>query len=266
MERHYIRYEVTDPAAVITLARPEVLNAFHYPMLAEIRAAVDEAVADSAVVGIVITGEGRGFCAGLDASVLAATTQGTAGEAPVIPEDELPGLFNYLIQQPKPIIAAVNGVAAGGGFLLAAMCDLRFASTEATLISIFTKRGLIAEHGLTWLLPRQIGTAAALDVLWSSRRIGADEALRLGLVQQVVAPDELLDTARGYIADLAANVAPKALADTKRLVYAHGGEAMRPALVEASQATFAAVGRPDAREGATALVEKRAPRFERVGS
>ena len=266
MERQHIRYEVTNPVAVITLNRPEVLNAFHYPMLEEIRAAVEEATADPAVVGIVITGEGRGFCAGLDASVLAATTQGTAGDAPAVADDELPGLFNYLMQQPKPIIAAVNGVAAGGGFLLAAMCDLRFASTGATLISIFTKRGLIAEHGLTWLLPRQIGIGAALDVLWSSRKIGADEALRLGLVQQVVAPDELLDTTRAYVADLAANVAPKAIAETKRLVYAHGGEAMRAALVEASQATIAAVGRPDAREGAAALVEKRAPKFERVGT
>ena len=261
----FIRYEVNDPVAVITLDRPEVLNAFHYPMLDEIRRAVEAATADKQVVGIVITGAGRGFCAGLDASVLAKTTEGGSAGRPPVSDDELPGLFSYFTQQPKPIIAAVNGVTAGGGFVLATKCDLRFASTNAAFTSVFTKRGLIAEHGTTWILPRLIGTGAALDLLWSSRKIDADEALRLGLVQQVVAPDELLDTARAYVVDLAANVAPKALADTKRLVYSHGGLGLRPALLEADEATWEAVGRPDAREGAVSLLERRAPDFERIG-
>jgi enoyl-CoA hydratase/carnithine racemase len=261
----FIRYEVSDPVAVITLDRPEVLNAFHYPMLDEIRQAVELATKDPAVVGIVITGSGRGFCAGLDASVLAKTTEGGSSGRPAVADDEMPGLFGYFTEVPKPIIAAVNGVTAGGGFVLATKCDLRFASTEAAFTSVFTKRGLIAEHGTTWILPRLIGTGAALDLLWSSRKIGAEEALRLGLVQQVVAPDELLATASAYVADLAANVAPKALADTKRLVYSHGGLALRPALVEADEATWAAVGRPDAREGAMSLLERRPPSFERVG-
>ena len=168
-------------------------------MLAEIRDAIGRAVADPAVVGIVITGAGRGFCAGLDASVLAATTAvGSSGRPPVA-DDELPGLFSYFTEQPKPIIAAVNGVVAGGGFVLASMCDLRFASTAAAFTAVFTKRGLIAEHGTTWILPRLVGTGAALDLLWSSRRFDADEALRLGFVQQVVAPDDLLDVARRYV-------------------------------------------------------------------
>jgi enoyl-CoA hydratase/carnithine racemase len=265
MEPSYIRVEISDPTAVITLARPEVLNAFHYPMLTEIREAVEAAVADPAVVGIVITGEGRGFCAGLDASVLKATTEGGSAGRPAVRDDELPGLFSYFTEQPKPIIAAVNGVTAGGGFVLATMCDLRFASTNAAFTSVFTKRGLIAEHGTTWTLPRQIGTGAALDLLWSSRKIGAEEALQLGLVQRVVEPDELLPTAIGYVADLAANVAPAAIADTKRLVYSHGGLPLRPALLEADEATWAAVGRPDAREGAMSLLERRPPNFTRVG-
>ena len=184
----FIRYEVNDPVAVITLDRPEVLNAFHDAMLGELREAIDTAAADRAVVGIVITGNGRGFCAGLDAAQLARTTEGGSSGRPPVPDDEMPGLFGYLTDIPKPIIAAVNGVTAGGGFLLAAKCDLRFASTAAAFTTIFTKRGLIAEHGLTWFLPRQIGTGAALDLMWSSRKIDADEALRLGLVQQVVAP------------------------------------------------------------------------------
>ncbi len=261
----FIRYEVSDPVAVITLDRPEVLNAFHYPMLDEIRQAVEQATKDPAVVGIVITGSGRGFCAGLDASVLAKTTEGGSAGRPAVADDEMPGLFGYFTEIPKPIIAAVNGVTAGGGFVLATKCDLRFASTEAAFTSVFTKRGLIAEHGTTWILPRLIGTGAALDLLWSSRKIDAEESLRLGLVQQVVAPDALLDTAKAYVADLAANVAPKALADTKRLVYSGGGLGLRPALVEADEATWIAVGRPDAREGAMSLLERRAPNFERVG-
>jgi enoyl-CoA hydratase/carnithine racemase len=262
----FIRYEVADPVATITLNRPEVLNAFHYPMLAEIREAIEAATADRRVVATVITGEGRGFCAGLDASVLAATTEGRAGERPVVAEDELPGLFSYFTQQPKPIIAAVNGVTAGGGFVLASMCDLRFASTQAAFTVVFSKRGLIAEHGTTWLLPRQVGIGAALDLLWSSRKIDAQESLRLGLVQQVVEPDDLLPAARRYVEDLAANVSPASLADTKRLVYAHSGLPMRPALLEADEATWAAVARPDAREGAQSLLERRPPSFPRIGT
>ena len=182
----FIRYEVSDPVATITLDRPEVLNAFHYPMLAEIRAAIEASSADPSVVGTIVTGEGRGFCAGLDASVLAATTEGRTEGRPSVTEDQLPGLFSYFTQQPKPIIAAVNGVTAGGGFVLSAMSDLRFASTAAAFTVVFSKRGLVAEHGTTWLLPRQIGLGAALDLAWSSRKIDAAEAYRIGLVERVV--------------------------------------------------------------------------------
>jgi enoyl-CoA hydratase/carnithine racemase len=261
----FIRYEVTDPVATITLNRPEVLNAFHYPMLAEIRAAIEAASADQRVVATIVTGEGRGFCAGLDASVLAATTEGRTEGRPAISDDELPGLFSYFTQQPKPIIAAVNGVTAGGGFVLATMCDLRFASTQAAFTVVFSKRGLVAEHGSTWLLPRQVGIGAALDLLWSSRKIDAAESLRIGLVQHVVEPDQLLSTAAAYIADLAANVSPASLADTKRMVYAHSGMELRPSLLDADAATWAAVGRSDAREGARSLLERRPPTFDRLG-
>lgn len=154
-----LRYDVDDPVALITLNRPATLNALTYPMLGAMREAVDAAVRDPRVVGIVITGEGRGFCSGLDASVLQATT--TAGSSLRPKSDEVPGLFTWLLQVPKPVISAVNGVAAGGGFVLTAMSDLRIASTSAAFTSIFSKRGLIAEHGMTWLVPRLIGTGAA---------------------------------------------------------------------------------------------------------
>ena len=265
MSTEFIRYEVSDPVATITLARPEVLNAFHYPMLREIRDAIESATADPAVVGTIITGEGRGFCAGLDASVLAATTEGRSEGRPTVSDEELPGLFSYFTQQPKPIIAAVNGVAAGGGFVLAAMSDLRFVSTAGAFTVVFSKRGLVAEHGTTWLLPRQVGLGNALDLAWSSRKIDGAEAYRIGLAERLCEPDDLLPTARAYIEDLAAIASPAAIADTKRMVYAHVGQELRPALEHADEMTWAAVTRGDAREGAQSLIERRPPAFERLG-
>ena len=174
-------------------------------------------------------------------------------------------MFSYFLRVPKPIIAAVNGVAAGGGFVLAALCDLRFASSAASFTSIFTKRGLVAEHGISWTVPRLIGTGRALDLFWTSRRIDAAEAARIGLVEFVVEPAELVDAASRYVAELAATVSPEALADTKRMVYAHFGEGYTTALPDADETAWRAVARPDAREGAQALLEKRAAKFARLG-
>ena len=269
-DHHDIVVEVDDPVAVIRLDRPDKLNAFTRRTLAELRGAVDAAAANPTVVGIVITGNGRGFCAGLDAATLAeSAAQGaaareawasTAGDG-----EELPGLFTYLLAIPKPVIAAVNGVAAGGGVVLAAMCDLRFASTAASFTTVFLKRGLIAEHGTTWTLPRLMGPGRALDLLWSSRRIDAAEALSLGLVERVCPPDQLLAAARAYVADLAASASPAAIADTKRLVYRHLGVGYAEALREADVVQWQALGRLDAAEGAQALLDRRAPRFRRLG-
>lgn len=259
-----IQYTVDDPVATLTLDRPDVLNALTYEMLGEIRDATRAAMADPAVVGLVITGNGRGFCSGLDASVLAQTTDAGSSARDDGADGELPGMFTYLLEQPKPVIAAVNGVAAGGGFVLAAMCDLRFASSTAAFTTIFSKRGLIAEHGTTWILPRLLGTGRALDLLWSSRKIDATEAARLGLVEDVTDPADLLIRAREYITELAANVSPASLRDTKRLVYRHVSQGYPEALKEADDATWAALDREDATEGAAALIERRPPNFPRV--
>ncbi|MCC5887959.1 MAG: enoyl-CoA hydratase/isomerase family protein [Gammaproteobacteria bacterium] len=258
-----IEFEIDDPVALIRLNRPGRLNAFTYPMLAEIRAAVDAAVADPRVVGIVITGNGRAFSAGLDSAVLAAVTEAGASAGQRDP-GALPGLFSYLLEVPKPVIAAVNGVAAGGGVILALASDLRFASQDASFTTVFTKRGLIAEHGSSWLLPRLVGTGQALDLLWSSARIDARRAFDIGMVERLLPADELLGSARAYIEDLAANVAPAALAETKRLVYRHLGANYRSALEEAHEAQERFVAGADAREGAMALIEKRPAKFRRV--
>ena len=262
-----VRYEVNEPVALLTLDRPEKLNALTYPMLASIRAAVEEAARDPRVVGIVITGEGRGFCSGLDAGALVEVTRTGSATRASTPRrsDEVPGMFTWLLSIPKPVVAAVNGVAAGGGFVLAAMSDIRIASTAASFTSVFSKRGLIAEHGTTWILPRLLGAGNALDLLWSSRRIDAAEAFRVGLVQQVIDPGSLLAAARAYVVDLAENVSPASMADTKRLVYRHLGIGYAEALRETDEVQYASLDRVDAREGAAALVEKRPPHFPRLG-
>ncbi|MBT4493782.1 MAG: enoyl-CoA hydratase [Gammaproteobacteria bacterium] len=262
-----IEYTVNGNAAIVTLNRPDKLNAFTYHTLKEIRSAVDESVANTDVVGIVITGNGRGFSAGLDSAVLASVTSGETPSTSAANEatDDLPGIFSYLLEVPKPVVAAINGVAAGGGLILALMSDIRIASTKAAMTTVFLKRGLIAEHGSSWILPRLVGTGRALDLLWASDKIDAEEALRLGLVDRLVEPDQLVADAVAYIEKLAVTSAPAAIAETKRLVYGHLGKGYREALEEANVSQSEFVARDDAREGAMALLEKRAPEFRRLG-
>ena len=261
-----IELRIDDPVAVLKLNRPEKLNAFTYETLAEIRRAIDLAAADPGVVGIVITGAGRGFCAGLDAQTLAAVTSEGATRRRAEPkEDELPGLFSYFLEVPKPIIAAVNGVAAGGGVVMASMCDVRFASKDASFTTIFLKRGLVAEHGTTWILPRLMSPGRALDLLWTSDRIDGEMAHRVGLVEHLTEPAELVDRACDYVRRIAKSASPASVADTKRMVYRHAGMSYPEALREVDQVQWAAVARPDAAEGARALIERRDPKFKRLG-
>ena len=257
--------EVKDSVAIVRLNRPERLNAFTFRMVAEIRHAVERAATDENAVGIIITGTGRAFCAGLDAIDLARSASGTAqGDIEgSTPPDELPALFSYLLRISKPVIAAVNGVAAGGGFVLAMMSDLRFAAESASFTTVFSRRGLIAEHGTSYLLPRLVGTSRALDLLWSSRRFDAAEALRIGFVDRVVPDDRLLDEACAYIRDLAANVSPRSLAVIKAEVYGHLSLGMEAAIRHADQVMNAALKHPDATEGVASFVERRPPRFQR---
>jgi enoyl-CoA hydratase/carnithine racemase len=260
---------VDDPVAVITLDRPERLNALTPSMLRAFREAIDAAAADPAVVGIVVTGAGRGFCSGLDASVLEETT--AAAETARSSMDtgarrgDLPGLFSYLLRVPKPVVAAVNGVAAGGGLVLAALCDVRFAGPDASFTTIFLQRGLVAEHGTSWVLPRLLGPGRALDLLWTSRRIDAQEAERCGLVEHVTEGD-VVAAACDYVRTLATVASPSAIAATKRMVYEHLGLGFPEALRDADETAWAAVASADAAEGARALLERRAPQFGRLAT
>jgi enoyl-CoA hydratase/carnithine racemase len=260
-----IEYELDDSIATVRLNRPEKLNAFTFKMIEQIRDAVERAAADEGVVAIIITGTGRAFSAGLDAGDLARST---AGGVPPSARDtdpnELPALFSYLLRVPKPVIAAVNGVTAGGGFVLAMMCDLRFAASDASFTTVFSKRGLIAEHGTAWLLPRIVGTSRALDLLWSSRRFDAAEGYRIGFVDRVMPRENLLDETKAYLRELATNVSPNSLAVIKSEVYRHWSLAMESAFRDADGLMTEALTHPDATEGVKSFVERRAPRFQRI--
>jgi enoyl-CoA hydratase/carnithine racemase len=269
-----ILYEVDDPVATITLNRPEALNAWTTRMGAEVRHAVGLAEQDPAVVGIVITGAGRGFCAGADLNMLAGISDGEAGEGvpavlhaePGDPAwgDDLRGEYTYLMSVPKPIVAAINGPVAGMGVPIALSCDLRFMAEEAVLTTSFSQRGLVAEWGIAWLLPRLAGSAAALDLLFSSRKIKGAEAERMGLVNRVLPGGEVLAAAQDYVRELAATASPTSMAIMKRQVYQQLHAGLGPAELEARQLMVESFSRPDFREGVQSYMQRRPPKFERI--
>jgi enoyl-CoA hydratase/carnithine racemase len=269
-----IRYEVADPVATITLNRPERLNALTPQVMTELQDAVAAAEADPQVVGIVLTGAGRGFCAGANMRRLQNMSEG-ATVSDWQTADGKPGAFEemgpdfqlgllYLMAVRKPIICAINGPCAGLGFVMAMLCDIRFASTEAKFTTAFANRGLIAEHGISWILPRLVGPAHALDLLWSGRLVDATEAASMGVVNRVVAADDLLREATGYVQTLAERSAPLAIQVIKQQVYRHLSAALGDATRESLRLMKESQARADFAEGVKSFVEKRPPRFARV--
>jgi enoyl-CoA hydratase/carnithine racemase len=270
-----IVYEVAEPVATLTLNRPQALNAWTTRMGAEVRHALAAAERDPRVVGIVLTGAGRGFCAGADLNDLKEITEGRrqAEPPPELAADpgdaamtSFRGSYTYIASVRKPVIAAINGPVAGMAVPIALACDLRFASDRASFTTSFSRRGLVAEWGVSWLLPRLVGTAHALDLLFSARRIDAGEAVRIGLVNRVLPHDELLPFVRTYVDDLAAHCSPASMAIMKRQVWQHWTVGLDAAEQEAVQLMLDSFGRPDFREGVVSYLEKRPPRFPRLGS
>jgi len=271
-----IRYEVDGAAAIITLNRPDSLNAFTNNMLLELKHAFDAAERDESVVGIILTGEGRGFCAGMDMNSLNSQASGgdlRAGvEAKPLeadPGDKTMGenftiAFTYILSIRKPVIAAVNGACAGLGMSIALLCDMRFAAESAKFITAFSQRGLVAEHGQSWLLPRIVGPSRALDLLWSSRRVGPAEAKEIGLADRVCPDEELLGAAKQYIGELAAGAAPMSLMIMKQQVYRHLNMNLHDAMTESTELMQASLERSDFKEGVKSFMERRAPDFARI--
>ncbi len=273
MSYQHILYSVDAPVATITMNRPDNLNAFTTRMLAEIRHALAEAERDERVVGIVLTGAGRGFCAGMDMNALNDMSSGGGRAANDLAELEAqPGdpamgdnfsvTYSYLLSVRKPLIAAINGACAGLGFCFALLCDMRFVEKTAKFTSAFSQRGLVAEHGASWILPRLIGPGRALDLLWSARKFDGVEAQQLGLAERLCESGAAASDAAAYIRQLAGSAAPMSLMVMKQQVYKHMNMQLGEAMRDTNQLMAESLKRDDFREGVRSFMERRPPNFK----
>src|SRR5580692_8255433 len=266
-------YHVADRVAAITLNRPDKLNAWTAVMEREVRAAIGEAEHDENVRVIVLTGAGRGFCAGADMSLLSTVAEKGLDEAQraqaVQPASsggegtrrDFRKKYSYFPAVTKPVIAAINGPVVGLGLVIALYCDIRFASDAARFGTTFARRGLIAEYGMAWMLPRLVGHANALDLLLSARMIDAAEAMKIGLANQVYPHDSFMEKVREYAIDLASNVSPRSMRIIKRQVYEAMFESLTVSFERSEQEMLASLQCADFKEGVAHFVEKRAPVF-----
>jgi len=266
--------ETKDGVAVISLNRPQSLNAYTAAMGQSLERAVADAVADDSVRVIVLTGTGRGFCAGADMNLLQKITPAARTVTPAqnvkhdfrssLGPDVGPhygGRFGYLLQARKPVIAAINGPAAGLGLVLALFTDVRFAASEAKLTTSFAQRGLIAEHGISWLLPRLVGPAHALDLLLSARKLSAAEAERVGLVNKVFPQETFMQEVMAYAQALAKTVSPRSTAVIKAQIWKSLTQDFNEALAVADGEMQKSFASADFKEGVAHFVEKRAAAF-----
>ena len=268
-----ILYERDGAAAVITLNRPQTLNALTDLTQAEVRHALDASERNADVIGTVLTGAGRGFCSGVDMNALGAMSEagrrlGAAHEHlaadPGNPDADpnYQSSPTYFLGLRKPLLAAVNGACAGLGFSYATFCDLRFVDRTAKFVSSFSPRGLIAEHGTSWMLPRIVGPANALDIFWSSRRFDGEEAFRLGYANRLCEPGECVADAVGYLQQIAGTAAPISIMMMKKQVYRHLNRQLGEAMEESTRWMDESLARDDFKEGVASFVEKRPPRFQ----
>lgn len=253
-----LRHLEPNGVAVVTLNNPDRLNAWSSAMSAAFFSRLEECRQDPAVRVVVVTGAGRGFCPGADMDALNQIRANPAGGAGPATGG---GRFSDLVAYPKPIIAAINGAVAGVGLVMALFCDLRFAASGVKITTAFSRRGLIAEYGSSWVLPKLIGVPRALDLLLSGRVITSDEALAMGLVNGVVPADELMAHVMAYAGDLAENCCPTSWAIMKRQVYGDWELDPDTATTNAIRLMNESVQRQDFQEGVQSYLDKRAPQF-----
>lgn len=259
MSSQHLDSELSEGILTLTLNRPEKLNAFTGQMGQELGAALDRADADDAVRVIIVTGAGRGFCAGADISDGGSVGAGSGLERKGLPPG---GIGQRLFESHKPMIAAINGVAVGVGVTMTLPMDIRIAADNAKFGFVFTRRGLVPEAGSSWFLPRIVGLPKALEWVYAARTVSAAEALAAGLVTEVVAPEALIARARAIAREIAENTAPVATVLTRQLMWrASAADHPQAALSVDSALNLALASSGDVKEGFAAFREKRLPNF-----
>jgi len=272
-----ILFGIADGVATITLNRPDKLNAWTAAMQSSVKQAMEYAANDATVRAIVVTGAGRGFCAGADMSGLQQIDAAKWDQRALAKGDgaidldgtklgpdvsaHYGGRFGYLMSIPKPIIAAINGPCAGIGLVFTLYCDLRFAASDAKFTTSFASRGLIAEHGISWILPRLTGIANAFDILFSARKFDAAEAERINLVNRAFPQATFMQSVNGYVRHLTTTVSPRSLAVMKAQVWKALYQDLSDAIVTGDSEMQKSFATDDFKEGVAHFVEKRAPRF-----
>ena len=266
-------YNVANRVATITLNRPDKLNAWTAVMESEVRSHMENAEQDDAVRVIVLTGAGRGFCSGADMSLLSAAAErgvDERGREQVLRDGanrregvspDFQKKYSYFPAIGKPVIAAINGPVVGLGLVITLYCDLRLASDAGRFSTTFARRGLIAEYGMAWMLPRIVGPANALDLLFSARTIDAAEAQHMGLVNRVFPQTNFLDKVQEYAHELASTVSPRSLRIIKRQVYEGMSQPLSEAFDISVREMMACFRTEDFKEGVAHFVEKRPPAF-----
>ena len=274
MEYSDIKCEVANNILTIKLNRPDSLNAWTRLMEKELRDAMNNAARSSDIRVIVLTGEGRGFCAGADMSLLNDVRESDS-EVAQRPENtnfkaienslDLPADFSlgysYFPSVPKPIIAAINGPCAGLGLIMAMYSDIRFSSASAKFTTAFSRRGLIAEHGISWMLPKIVGFSGALELLISGRKFDAEECLRLGFITDIFPDDRFFEKIYDYAEDLAKNVSPRSIRVMKEQLYKAQFQDLNSAIEKANLEMLGSFESEDFSEGVAHFVEKRAAKF-----
>lgn len=256
-----------DQVAILSFNRPDNMNALTKVMEAELRDAFACLDRNESVRAIVLTGKGRAFCAGMDIAELETLPPDDIREAEWMrPYDmnrrsDYQSRYSYFPAVKKPIISAINGAAAGLGLVFALYSDIRFASDKAVFSTAFAKRGLIAEHGIAWMLPRLVGPGVAADLLYSARKVNAQEALAMRLVERLVPADELIERAVAYAEDLAANVSPRSIRVIKQQLGEAPFQTLSDAVALANREMFDSIQSDDFKEGVAHFVERRPARF-----